>query len=322
MPRPQTLSEVRWDVRELQKKLKKLGVTPPPPKGAKLIADIMKPGKFYVAQNALAPSVAYLAQLQAVVDGQETRWTPEAYLHNVMAAALAVAPAEERLEKPHGHVPARPVIDNHGYLALALLAAEHVSKRVPAAERARFSRWVELGQRVARGQALSAKDEALLTEEVPYVRLPSRAVSRAFTAQSPLFRVAQGVGLEAEEADAHNVGGKGAREACARAVEVLSKSTGAVKKFLTALDALILLEDAKLRFREVSVKPSAAVVASRWRGAEKGKGSHWLVELANQNFALLWKVKGKWRLVEGGKDEVLASVPDAHFKAATQALLG
>ncbi|MBM4778153.1 MAG: hypothetical protein GQE15_10680 [Archangiaceae bacterium] len=322
MPRPQTLSVLRWDVRELQKKLKKLGVTPPPPKGAKALADIMKPGKFYVAQNAREPTAEYLAQLQALVDAQETRWTPEAYLHNVMAAALAVAPPSEQLDAPHGRVPARPVIDNHGYLALALLAAEHVSKKVPEAERARFTRWVELGQRVAKRQALSARDEALLTEELPYVRLPSRAISRAFTATSPCLRVAQGVGLEAEEADAHNVGGKGAREACARAVEVLSKSSGAAKKFLTALDALILLEDAKLRFGEVSAKPSAAVVASRWRGAEKGKGSHWVVELTNGNFALLWKVKGKWRLVEGGRDEVLASVPDAHFKAATQALLG
>lgn len=322
MPRPQKLSEVRWDVRELQKKLKKLGVTPPPPKDAKPIADIMKPGKFYVAQNALAPTAEYLAQLQAAVDAQETRWTPEAYLHNVMAAALEVAPASERIERPHGHVPARPVIDNHGYLALALLAAEHVSKRVPLAERARFTRWVELGERVAKKRELRASDEALLTAEMPYVRLPSRAVSRAFTAQSPTLRVAQGVGLEAEQADAHNVAGKGAREACACAVEVLSKSAGAARKFLTALDASILLEDAKLQFSEVSVKPSAAVVASRWRGAEKGKGSHWLVELSNRNFALLWKVKGKWRLVEGGRDEVLASVPDAHFKAATQALLG
>ncbi|MBL8937603.1 MAG: hypothetical protein JNM69_23780 [Archangium sp.] len=322
MPKPPSLSKLRWDVRELQKKLKKLGVPPPPPKGAKPLADIMKPGKFYVAQNALAPTAEYFAQLQAAVDAQETRWTPEAYLHNVMAAALAVAPASERPEKPHGLVPARPIIDNHGYLALALLAAEHVSEQVPAAERARFTRWVELGQRVAKKQALRAKDEALLTAEMPYVRLPSRAVSRAFTAQTPTLRVAQGVGFEAEEADAHNVGGKGAREACARAVEVLSKSAGAVKQFLKELDALILLEDAKLRLGEVSVKPSAAVVACRWRGAEKGKGSHWLVELASGNFALLWKVKGKWRLVEGGRDEVLASVADAHFKAATQALLG
>lgn len=317
-----SLSELRWDVRELQKKLKKLGVTPPPPKGAKPIADIMKPGKFYVAQNALAPSAAYLEQLQAVVDAQASRWSPEAYLHNVMAAALEGAPASEQLAAPHGHVPARPILDNHGYLALALLAAEHVSKQVPAGERARFTRWVELGKRVATKQELSAKDEALLDAEMPYVRLPSRAHSRAFTAQTPTLRVAQGVGLEAEEADAHNVGGKGAREACARAVEVLSTSAGAAKKFLTALDALILLEDAKRQFGEVTVKPSAAVVATRWRGAEKGKSSHWLVELSNGTFALLWKVKGKWRLVEGARNEVLASVADAHFKAATQALLG
>jgi hypothetical protein len=83
---------------------------------------------------------------------------------------------------------------------------------------------------------------------------------------------------------------------------------------------LLLLEDAKLQFSKVSEQPSAAVVASRWRGAEKGKGSHWLAELAGGSFALLWKVKGKWRLVEGSRDDVLASVPDSHFEAATRAL--
>ena len=152
--------------------------------------------------------------------------------------------------------------------------------------------------------------------------LDAPAASPRDAVEAKDLKVSEGVGLEAEEADAHNVGGKGAREACARAVEVLSKSAGAVKKFLAALDALILLEDAKRQLGEVSVKPSAPVVASRWRGAEKGKGSHWLVELSNGSFALLWKVKGKWRLVEGERDEVLASVSDAHFKAATQALLG
>jgi hypothetical protein len=317
--KPQSASELKWDLREVQKKLKKLGVTPPPPKGKPVLPDIMKPGKFYAVGPALADLERYLAQLRGLLEAQGRTWTAEAFLHSVLAAALKAAPESERLARPHGHVAAKPAINNHGYLALALLAAEHVGPLVSAGERARFDRWLELGGRVAAGKELTSSDEALLDREMPYVWQPSGASSRNLTADSPALRVAQGVGLEAEQADANNVGGKGAREACERAAALLAQP-GQARRFLEQLDALIQLHDAKLQFSKVSEQPSSPVVAGLWRGAEKGKSSHWLVKLANGRYALLWKVKGKWRLVEGSKEDALASVPDAHLKEAVGAL--
>ncbi|MFT3710840.1 MAG: hypothetical protein QM817_24715 [Archangium sp.] len=312
------LNALRWDSRILQKKLKKLGVPPPPPKGKPVQSDIMKPGKFYVPGAELAHWEKYNALLTSALETAASQWTSDAYGHNVMVAALDAASGEERPEKPHGHVAARPVIDNHGYLRAAILAAEAVEKLVPKADQKRFTRLLELGRRVALGRDLTDADESLLDAEMPFVRLPSRAVSRQFTATGPL-RVAQGVALDAVEAAINNVAGKGAREACAQAVRSL---TGKARPFLEKLDALILREDARLQFEKVAVKPSSPVVASRWRGAEKGKGSHWIAELQNGSLALLWKVKGKWRLVEGSRDDVLACVSDSHLRAATDALLG
>lgn len=317
-----TLFELQLKVSAAQRKLKKLGVVPPPPSGAKALADIMKPGRRYTPPKALAPTKAYLAQLTNLLTQSANRWTDEAYLHNVMAAALEAAPPPLRPNEPHGHVPARPVIGNEGYLALSLLAAEWVTPHVSSKERASFDRWVALGKRVSRGLALTAKDRALFNRELPYVRLPSRAISRVFTAKTPALLVAQGVGLEAEQTHARNVGGKGAREACARAVKLLGPSPKTVTAFLQALDATILLESAKVQLGDVKEQPSSAPVACRWRGAEGGKVIAFLVELADGHFALVWKLKGTWRLVEGERDAVLATVPDAHFASATRALLG
>ncbi len=320
MPKkPRTIPELRWDLRELQKKLKKLGVTPPPPKGKPARADIMKPGKFYAVPARVKELEGYDAELRAVLDAQGDAWTAEAFLHNVLAAALTAAPAKEQLTRPHAHVPARPVINNHGYLAAALLAAQEIRPLVLAPDRENFERLLEVGHRVAAGEALTDDDDELVERELPLEFVPSGAQSRQFTGNSLAMMVAQGVALEAEAAATRDVGGKGAREACVSAVELLVEP-GEARRFLEKLDALIQLEDAKLQFSKVSEKPSAPLLAARWRGAEKGKSTHWLVELSNGHFALLWKVKGKWRLVEGSREDALACVPDAQLKAAVNAL--
>ncbi|MFO0598080.1 MAG: hypothetical protein U0228_22450 [Myxococcaceae bacterium] len=324
MPKkPPTVNELRWDIGVVQKKLKKLKIPPPPPKGQPEKPDIMKPGKFYTVPLQTAPLTAYLAQLNEVLDAAASKWTLDAFGHSVMAAALEAAPEAERLAKPHRHVPSKPVIDNHGYVALAMLAAEVVTPFVPQNERKSFARWLELGQRVLARRELTASDVALLDEAMPVAFQPSGASARAFGPASDVMRIAHGVGWEAEQADHTNVGGKGAREACAKAVAVLASQgkPGDVRRFLERLDALLLTEDARLQLEKVAQKPSAPLKAGRWRGAEKGKTALWLVELEGGRFALLWKLKGQWRFVEGAKEDVLASVPDAHMASAVEALL-
>lgn len=180
-----TANDLKWDLRELQKRLKKLGVAPPPPRGKPVLAGIMKPGKFYAHPTSLEALQRYFSELAALHGEHSRKWTAEAFLHNVLAAAMSRAPESERLARPHGHVAARPVIDNHGYLALAMLAAEHVTPHVSAGEREQFDRLLEIGRRVLSGKELTAADETLLDRQVPVAWQPSGASSRNFTAMSP-----------------------------------------------------------------------------------------------------------------------------------------
>jgi len=87
------------------------------------------------------------------------------------------------------------------------------------------------------------------------------------------------------------------------------------------VDALILKEDALTQLTKMKQQPQSRVVAAAWRWAEKGKTAMWIVQL-EEGFALWWKVRGQWRLVEGPRDDVLASVPDAQMASAVAALLG
>ncbi len=95
-----TANDLKWELRELQKKLKKLGVAPPPPKGKPARADIMKPGKFYAHPPSLEALQRYFAEFTALHEAQGRKWTPEAFLHNVLAAAMRRAPEGERLSRP------------------------------------------------------------------------------------------------------------------------------------------------------------------------------------------------------------------------------
>ncbi|MBL8912120.1 MAG: hypothetical protein JNM17_15600 [Archangium sp.] len=237
-------------------------------------------------------------------------------------AAQDQAPPSARLAQPHRGVPARPVVDAFGYVHAALLAARAVEHVVAKADRARFHRLVELGERVVSKRAFAVGDHRVVDEETPRGQLASRALTRLFTADSGPLRVAQGIGIDAEHAVRRGVAGKGAREACTTAVQLLSGDPKAVRAFLERLDEVLLREDARTQLEKVSAKPSSPVKRSRWRGAAKGKPSHWLVELENGRFALLWKAKGKWRLVEGAQEDVLACVTDGELRAATEALLG
>ena len=94
--KPKTANDFKWDIRELQKKL---GVPPPPPKGKPVLPDIMKPGRFYAHPDSLAKLEAYFAQLTSVFEARSSKWTPDAFLHNVLAAASARAPKNEQLER-------------------------------------------------------------------------------------------------------------------------------------------------------------------------------------------------------------------------------
>lgn len=59
-----------------------------------------------------------------------------------------------------------------------------------------------------------------------------------------------------------------------------------------------------------------------WRGSDaRGNAGCWVARLAPGRFALIQKVGKRWEWLEGGRDDVLAGVPDVDFKQATSIAL-
>lgn len=93
------------------------------------------------------------------------------------------------------------------------------------------------------------------------------------------------------------------------------------RRFLRALDAELVRLDAIASLSRLDRHTSAAVLACPWRGVVEGKVKLWLMRLAGERYALLYKPKHHWDVLEGDRDSVLASVPDALFPGAIAALI-
>ena len=65
----------------------------------------------------------------------------------------------------------------------------------------------------------------------------------------------------------------------------------------------------------------ARTTATLWRGAEAGKTALWIARLDDQEHLLVHKVRGRFHTVVGVRDDVLASVPDAHMESAVNAVI-
>lgn len=89
-----------------------------------------------------------------------------------------------------------------------------------------------------------------------------------------------------------------------------------VPAFLAGLDAELLAQEAQALFDERAEAP-VEVSQVFWRD-----GGQVLVLLADGRYGVVVKLKGRWRVFTGARDDVLASVPDAHFADATAAVFG
>lgn len=314
MKRKPAATELDWESRILQRKLKALGVPPPAPAGQPVKPGILKKAQYYAVVGWDAKH-AYLLKLRELFASQSTKWTDEACLHTVLAAAQKAAPETERLRVCHQGVPARPVIANAGYVALCVLAADAVAHLVPAAEQKEFRKWVEFARPVRERDVLTKAQQKSQQASM-------NTWLHEVSATTPALILAQSTALAADCCSSGDDAGKVTRQAVVTALQMLAAEgkPGAARQLLEAMDRLILKEDALTQLTKMKQQPRSPVVAAAWRGVEKGKATHWLVQL-EQGFALWWKVRGQWRLVEGSREDVLASVPDAQMASATVALL-
>lgn len=293
------MSSPKADARTYQRRLRALGVTPPPPAGKPKDPKAAKPGHFYVLPDRQkAELAAYVAQLRALLDAKEGAWSAKAHAHAVLMAAY-----EAVHRKPggplHGGVTARPAFGNPGHLRVLFYLLQQV-KPAPREKKAHAAAEAILVGML--NPQLRSKAEQRKLQQV-VLHSPASALARTVT--NGAFR-----SLQASPVDPMT------RQAAALVAKALEAPR--VPGFLAELDAVLLREDL------------AAVLEGRFdgglvdrvlfRAAADGRTTHWLGRLKGGQYVLTWKVKGKFHVVHGEKDTVLASVPDAHMAAAIAAV--
>lgn len=89
--------------------------------------------------------------------------------------------------------------------------------------------------------------------------------------------------------------------------------------FLAFLDEELRRLDVVNAVEKRKQAPTSPVTRAIWRGDQGGSVRIWLAELADGRYGLLYKPKSRYTWLEGDRESVLASLPDAWFGAAIAA---
>jgi hypothetical protein len=256
-------------------------------------------------------------------------------VHAFLEVALAATPEAERPGPPfHRGVPAKPQLGAFGCAGIALFLADAARSAATTRERKRFDAWVasaaDVYGRHARGEVREVKRgrdpvPCSLTRaeyDALYESLVAtgKYVEWARTDLSPALFVANTAALAAFDLE---IGGGGPygfsaiRNAVRRAAEIAGS-----RSFLEALDARLLREELRAMLAARRDPRAARVESCLWRAAEEGKATHLLGRLDGGEHVVVFKVGRTWRIFAGPRDDVLATVPDAHMASATAAVLG
>ena len=227
--------------------------------------------------------------------------------HSVLAHAWRAAPADAR---PSGEVhrgEPEPFIGGRNTVRLVISFARRVTHLVSRAERKEFERLVQLAQTaVAAGRPNEPLAEAI-------ARAPREGV----------MSIARAACVEARTTLSNpDMAGAAARPAGVRTVGLLLEADGkdAVRSFLSDLDEELRRLDVAHALDLRKKTPSRPIVRAIHRGAEKGNVVLWLAELEGGQLGLLSKQGVRWAWNEGSRDEILATIPDAHFERAVMAV--
>jgi hypothetical protein len=113
-----------------------------------------------------------------------------------------------------------------------------------------------------------------------------------------------------------------ARSAAVAAVDLLLQAGGdaAVRSFLEDLDAELRRLDVVHALAVRKKKASSPITHAIHRAVDdSGTPALWLARLENGALGLLGKQQRFWIWSEGGRDEILATIPDEHFERAVMA---
>jgi hypothetical protein len=228
---------------------------------------------------------------------------------HLLLAALKVSPPSAYPPSPFHMGGPPPKIGARAYVVAAIWLADRVAPFVDERDKSQFDTYVA----AARRQLVLGPDDR------------TQASVLAGARRAKLSRIPAKIGAwtahEAQNWTARPIyAGGPARGAAANLVKLLArKSPATLPQFLADLDALCIHLEALTMLTDRNEPLSSPVAATLWRGHDQRKVTHWLMRLDSGELALLRKVGSRWQLIEGARDDVLASVGDAHFASAVRA---
>lgn len=243
--------------------------------------------------------------------------------HHLLAGALEVTPPTIHPRRPfHGGGPS-PKVDAQRYVVAALWLCDQVEPLVDASDRGVFEEWRDL----AREQLRLGEDDR--------THVAKLRTAVAGKVRRPTVKVAVWAAHEANNWATRPIYAGGAARPAAKLVASLlldREGPDRAQRYLLDLDAECLRLDALTLAHERKLSFSRPLARTVWRGVVDDKPMAWLSQLdpsgrggrkkltdPNDGWALLVKLKTRWTVLEGTRDEVLASVPDSHFAAAVAA---
>jgi len=262
--------------------------------------------------------------------------TPSSSCHALLRAALDAALPAERPTGPFALGGPAPVCPPAGLVELGLWLASllesslsgvldlGLGKRITGDVRAFLARPRRLPpaelQALGRGQGPTSRAgrlcQRLLMDSKPAPSDPT-PVAVLRLAAGTAVALARGTNLLTHLAPA-----------VARVIGFLREAppeTGmSVRDFLRELDARLLRLEcrAAIEVRLPAGTPVPEVAEVLWRCADGGRQArHFIARLGDGSLGLVTKLGRAWAWVRGGRDEVLASVPDAHFESAARAVM-
>lgn len=232
---------------------------------------------------------------------------------HLLDAALTIAPEATHPRRPFHMGGPPPKIDAYGYVYAALWLAELAEPDVDARDAEGFRASVDAAKR----QLRRAKEERLQNPDTTTLRTSDAKKVSRIPAKIGAWAAHEALNWSTRPIYA----GGAARPSAANYVRHLMKrAPDRVAVFLAELDRRCLHFELLSVLYDREMTTSADIKTTLWRGHKDDKVTHWLMRLANDSFALVFKEKTRWRLCEGSRDDVLAHINGEQLESAVRAL--
>jgi hypothetical protein len=243
-------------------------------------------------------------------------------VHPLLGHALRAVAEEHRPPPPYHLGGPQPFISPVAQAAIGIGCAEQMAGWIAPDEREEYDRIVEAA-RLLFPRRLAWQREKRHPPDVVDTNTATRLYRLANVGRDRpgLFPLAP-LAVSALKARADLVGAvvRSSTQRVARALEEAGR-LAELRDFLTALDRGIVRHECQEAADQHAEAPAPRVERVIWR-ADRGNGraGHFIFTVeGRETYGLITKLRGRWRWIDGDRDHVLASLPDALFEAGTAA---